>query len=876
VIYIPYSKEEAKQEVYKLINDFRVKFPKDVPKTFNEENTKDWLDELFRILGWIIRIDVDKEEIVGKRKRVDYSFKIEGTTQFLLEAKKPSENLDDHIEQAVTYGYQKSKKWVVLSNFEEIRIYNSQYWDEPEEIKRLFAPLKINDFLTRFDDLWLLSKQAFQEHLIEEVAKKYGKIKPKEPITEQLSNDLGRWRGLITRSINDHKRLNEQPIESEKAEEWIDEAVQRIIDRIIFIRVVEDKNLEEPILEQAIKDWKIEKKKRLMEFLKIQFRKMDDTYNSGLFREHYSENLSIDDEVLEKVIQETYKSPNGLPYDFAVIDADILGSVYEQYLSLLLRKTAKRTSLKQSAGKRREQGIYYTPPHIVEYIVKNTLGNFLYGKAESKIEKIKVLDPACGSGSFLIKAFDQFKPYYKNKGGQQKMNPYSQILTEHLYGVDLDTKAVEIAQLNLLLKAAETKHKLPELDDNIKCGNSLIETNLSEEKHPFNWKEKFEEIMKKGGFDIIIGNPPYGVAFSQGEREYFKANYPNRDKDINSFVLFIEKTYYLLKKGGRLGFIIPKNFVKTDDYENIRKFILTKTHLKIVADFGKSFREVTGEMVVIILEKTDSPDPKTIIETYDEHFNRNTTTISQKTFLGFDKFRINLNISPETTALVEQVRKNSVKVGSILKIIRGVETGKKDNYITLEKRPNCIPIVAGKDIDRYVVRFNRWMSYLPDKIEFKDESVYKNPKILIRKIAGYIHATFDNSGLYTTQGVYCLFGLPTPKLKHHLAILNSKLIRWYYNFYFNMDAHLTTNVTIENIRNLYTKEASNSQLIQLVDNILQINQRLSQLKNKPSNETHQLEMEIKIAEDKIDQIVYDLYGLSPNQIKIVKESISSE
>jgi len=300
---------------------------------------------------------------------------------------------------------------------------------------------------------------------------------------------------------------------------------------------------------------------------------------------------------------------------------------------------------------------------------------------------------------------------------------------------------------------------------------------------------------------------------------------------------------------------------------------LTKTRLKTVADFGKSFKEVTGEMVVIILEKTKEPNPKTTIETYDEDFNRKTITVPQKTFLEFDKYRINLNSSPETITLVEQIRKNSVRVEDVMKIIRGVETGKKDNYITLEKKPNSVPIVAGKDVDRYEVRSNRWMAYLPDKIEFKDETVYKNPKLLIRKIADRIHATYDDSGLYTTQGVYCLYGRPIAELKHHLAIFNSKLIRWYYNFYFNMDAHLTTNVTIENIRNLYTKKEPNQRLIQLADEILELKQRLLHLRNKPSNETHQLEKTMERAESKVDALVYDLYGLTDAERRVVEEAV---
>lgn len=876
------SKESARQDIAKLIEKFRTTLAEGKLKDYNEGQTKkDFIEPLFEALGW----DVDSEDVKVEEKvsrdRVDYAFRLGGITKFLVEAKKLSADLEDveHAKQVLKYAWNKDVVWAVLTNFESLKIFNAQ-WKAQNISQNRFIELKWDCFLDKFDKLWLLSTESIQNGELNKEAEEVSKtIKKLPPIGSQLFEDFNE----IRRSLSDNIRSLNQRLNLSGDD--IDAAVQKILDRLIFIRVCEDKGLEEKDLRRNLREWKETGNGSLIKRIRGLFSAYKQTYDSGLFEIEagLSDQVEVGNQTLEKVINFLYGAQDGsYEYDFSAIDADVLGNIYEQYLGHILKKTEKRVKLTEGKTHRKEQGIYYTPTYIVDFIVKNTIGELVKDK-DYDTSKIKVLDPACGSGSFLIKAFDLLYELNEERGEIQKISvtegrPQTyvkkiHILADNLFGVDLDSKAVEIAQLNLFLKAMEKGQQLPILQKNIKCGNSLID-DPKFSPNAFIWEKEFNEIIEKNkGFDVIIGNPPYGVLFSKEEREYFKTKYPHRDKDINSFVLFIERAYSLLRDNGYLGFIIPKNFVKTDDYEKIRELVLSNNHLTLVGDFGKAFKEVTGEMVVIVLKKNVHPEEKTRIERFDEKLNCTSTLVPQKVFLEFDKLRINLSVSQKTLPLIEKIRSNSIRIGDCLKIIRGVETGKQDDYISLGKKSNTVPIVVGKDIDRYIVRSNRWMDYLPNKIDFKDETIYKKPKLLVRKIADHIHATYDDTGLYTTQGVYCLYGQSIEALKFHLGVLNSRLIHWYYNFYFNMDSNLTTNVTIENIRNIYSKDLIDSNIVKLVNHILSLNERLNVLGNKLTDERKKIEEEIQKTDAEIDELVYKLYGITNEEKKLIEESL---
>ena len=510
------NKEKAKEEIKLLVEKYNRLVEAGKVKSYNEEMTKkDFILPLFRALGWSVE---DGEEVTAEEKiskgRVDYAFRIQSIPKLFLEAKSLKEDLDkiEFAEQAINYAWHKGATWAILTDFEGIKVFNAE-WKSTNPLQNMFFSLGCNQFLERFEQLWLLSRESLESGVIDTEAEKWGKKAKKVPVDKQLLSDLTRFRELLTKNI-----LKNNTSKNLSAEE-LDEAIQRIIDRLIFIRTLEDKQLEAPILQSLIRE---DQTKRVHKKLNNAFRKIDDIYNSKLFAFHLCEELHIDDDVLEKIIIGLFKtSDETVHYDFSAIDADVLGNIYEQYLGYLLKKTEKRGKLVEGKAHRKEQGIYYTPTYVVDYIVKNTIGELAKDK-KFDLSEIKVLDPACGSGSFLMKAFDYLVTLDKKKNGvveQTKLDTSGasatygrkiEILKNNIFGVDLDPKAVEIAQLNLLLKAAEKKHRLPTLQENIKVGNSLIDDSAVSSR-AFKWEEQFKEIIANGGFDVVVGNPPWGA-----------------------------------------------------------------------------------------------------------------------------------------------------------------------------------------------------------------------------------------------------------------------------------------------------------------------------------------------------------------------------
>lgn len=319
---------------------------------------------------------------------------------------------------------------------------------------------------------------------------------------------------------------------------------------------------------------------------------------------------------MHEVIEGLYQTKGNEPYDFSIIDADVLGTIYEQYLGHILRKTEKRAKLTENHAHRKKQGIYYTPPYIVNYIVRSTLGELLKDK-KINVEHVRILDPACGSGSFLIKAFDVLNEYYKEHDEnytQTRLDPQlgipfktkSKILQNNIFGVDLDRQAVEIAQLNLLLKIAEKGHRLPILEQNIKVGNSLIDDEQVAGSKVFKWEKEFKSIIEAGGFDVIIGNPPYVRPhnISKTDKEYLWKNLTTFKAKSDLYNCFMEKGIDLLKDGGLFSFIVPHTWTSLESFQEIRKYILDNCRvIKLVQSPKKVFQDATVETTIFVLKK---------------------------------------------------------------------------------------------------------------------------------------------------------------------------------------------------------------------------------------------------------------------------------
>jgi len=555
------TKVEIKSGIQALIDKYEKARSAGKIKSYTEEDTKkDFILPLFRLLGWDVddRNEVTSEEsITGKR--VDYGFYLNGRPRFYLEAKKFSVDLSspDFANQAVRYAWNKGVAWAVLTDFKDLKIFNAQ------DIRRsladkLFKSINYTEYLSRLDELLLLSKPAVADDLLNKEATRVGKIYQRVPISDTLYKDLDECRDMLTRSL-----LVCNP-QLKKDLDLLDEGVQKFLDRLIFLRVAEDRGVEPNILRVLLREAEANRKgdMSLYQAMAQKFRELDKIYDSNLFSPHTFEQWDEFDGKTEKVIEKLYGKKGYYEYDFKAMPADVLGTVYENYLGHRLSKSRKGITLDKDAGKRKEQGIYYTPPFIVDYIVKHALEPVLARrKTVSDLMKIKILDPACGSGSFLVEALEVLNKRYKEITVQEgtaitKLG----FLSQNIYGVDLDNQAVEIARLNLLLASLDERTKLPLLSDNIKNGNSLISGTDKElekyfgknlrNKKPFNWQEEFSEVFKQGGFDVVIGNPPYvnlANIKDAGEREYYRNEFKTAKNKSDLYSFFTEKAIGLLK-----------------------------------------------------------------------------------------------------------------------------------------------------------------------------------------------------------------------------------------------------------------------------------------------------------------------------------------
>ncbi len=750
------TKQEYKidfERIKELIDGYEQKRKSGEIKRYNEESTKkDFILPLFEALGWNTanrgkkNDSVSAEETISK-KRVDYGFRINGIPKFFLEAKSlKEENIQTnakYVTQAIDYAWMKSCSWAILTNFETTAVYNAD-WKSGYFGGNLFFVLHPNDFLTdsRFTNL---SKVAFENNELDKTASKYGKKQVKNPINKQLLQDMIHFREILSKDIlknNQHKHLSQDNL---------DESVQRILDRLIFIRNAEDRGLEENQLQSNVRQWYAKGKGHLLKEISRIYADYDKNYNSKLFAHHLCDDLYLENEALQEVIEGLNQSKdNSYRYDFSIIESDVLGNIYEQYLGNILKSTPKRARLESSKTHRKEQGIYYTPSYIVDYIVKNTVGEYIKTHTPEEIRKVRILDPACGSGSFLIRAYKELENYWiKNSDfaqltldSEEFYSKKVEILKNNIFGVDLDPKAVEIAQLNLLLQISERKQILPLLQNNIKNGNSLID-DPSVSVNAFKWEEEFPDIMKKGGFDIVIGNPPYVRIqnLDDKEIEHFNDTFKSAFKNYDIYLLFVEKSLKLLRENGNLGFIIPSKFINADYGMGLRNLIAeTKTLHKFV-DFKdiQVFGDATNYTCLLFLRHSENEEFDYLYPKSKENFTLQEVSNSEI----FQKYRLPLPIQNEswvlsdnnTSNLMKKLKGNGQGLGAVCEnIFQGLVTGSDNVYFvkvisetketarimnladnhefTIERRI-LKKLLKGKDIKKWSVEWNAYYVVYP-------------------------------------------------------------------------------------------------------------------------------------------------------------------
>jgi len=900
-------KDEAKQRVASLVERYKeLKSSGKLGRYSEEETKKDFILPLFEALGWDVykKEDVSAEESISS-KRVDYGFYLNGRPQFYLEAKpfKADLNREDYANQAIQYSWNKGVTWAVLTDFENIKIFNAQDIEASLWSKQ-FKNISYDEFVKRFDELWLLSKESFKEDLLDKEADKAGKKLQKISVTKKLYEDLNEARELLTRMFFAwNPSLKSDPY-------LVDEGVQRVLDRIMFIRVAEDRKIEPPTLRPLVREWesrwesgKVDK--LLYQSMVEKFQEFDQIYNSHIFSAHPSDSWEEHKNIVKEIIEMFYGKQGYYEYDFSAISADVLGTVYEQYLGHRLSQTKKgkvsSVTFSKDAKKRKEQGIYYTPSYIVDYIVDQTLGQTLKKcKTIEDLQKLKVLDPACGSGSFLVKAFELiYKKYeeFGSKGEAVKL----QILINNIYGVDLDEQAVEIARLNLLLAALEERARLPNLT-NIKNGNSLISGtdvelkkyfgNSWQEKKPFNWKDEFPEVFKSGGFNVIIGNPPWGADITK-DYQYLSEYYPESTKEKkDTYKTFIDKAIQLLKPEGNFGFVVPNSFLYQPSYEDIKKMVEQYSY-EVINLGEKIFSGVELPCCILILKKSANDIKKSIIDLtqqkrsslqailiesdFDEYRNReeSRSKIVKKTTLTFgDVFELK-------DAGIQYHRSGiglSNKGGSDL--YERIFCTKTENKFKRTKET-----WYGKLIERYYITdetdelFNldyKEVLRKNESVSFTKEAFDKKERILWRQTAASLLAVLDTEGRWFRNTIQCGYLKNDYKNKVNilfsLAIFNSKYIDYVYRRMVLETGRVFPQVKIKYLRSLpfiIPQKGAQENLSESAAKMLDLHRGLAK-ETKDSEKWKKFKTDIERTDKEIDQEVYKLYSLTPEATKIVE------
>lgn len=939
------SKEQAKQKIQKLIDRYEALSPQEM--LMNEETTKaKFIRPLFEALGWDFEEDVLLEDNVS-HKRVDYNFRINGRTKFFLEAKPLKADIDnlEYAKQATNYAWLKNVNWAILSDFEGIRVFYPAERGQAKSCRRF----NYRDYVTNFDELWILSKESFQSDLLDKRAIEWG-AKPEEiKVSKQLAEDMNTWRNKLSHNLHIWN--------NELTEDQLDEGVQKILDRFIFMRSCEDRGLEDDTLQSRFRIWRKEgHKEKFLNYLKPLVEEYRKTYNSGLFDEHLCEKFNSDTGDFDEIIRGLYHSKNGQDYNFKDIDADALGSVYEQYLGHLLQKASK-TDKDDSKKKRKSQGIYYTPTFIVDYIVENTVGRVLKEKNLEEIANLKILDPACGSGSFLIKAFDYLANYqakkenarrfalksklgrieqaFKNRDGENELPSTKKIdiLRNNIYGVDLDQQAVEIAQLNLLLKALDQKQKLPHLS-NIKCGNSLIDSKKIAGQKAFNWQDNFSEVMGNGGFDIIIGNPPYlkemdnKKVFEPIKRSNYQKYYQGK---MDLWYFFLHRAIDVAKKGAYIAFITNSYFLKSEGASKLIDRIRAELVLLKVVDLGdaKIFGDVSGRHIIHIYQKRNAiKSDKTLMiniptKTFIDHIDEK----NKNEILYINLFK-NSKIHLGETADIDY--KNCTALGNVYDTSVGIQestdkvranTGifkKGDGVFVLNseelqslnlteaEKTTVRKYLNTNDIGKYFIRqSNEYVIYSDKETKQKiasseflnlkkhldkmkdfitssnkpyglhrprENRFFENPKLICKGMFLSPEFCFDSGKHYVGFSFSVIIQKDNNySLRYLLALLNSSLGRYWFNSV-GKKRGVGVDIGVKVFRQFPVFQASTGQqktFDNLVNQMLKLNENLQKVE-KNTNAWSQTNSEINSTNQQIDQMVYKLYGLTPEEMKIIE------
>ncbi|OGT03376.1 MAG: restriction endonuclease subunit R [Gallionellales bacterium RIFCSPLOWO2_12_FULL_59_22] len=1043
----------APQTVLTLVENFERNLDAYRSGKYNETQVRrDFIDPLFKALGWDMDnsagyaeayrdvIHEDAIKIGNSTKAPDYSFRVGGQRKFFLEAKKPSVNVKEDVEPAFQlrrYAWSAKLPLSIVTDFEEFAIYDCRAkpdkGDKASKARLFYC--KFNEYAEKWDEIAaIFSKDAVLKGSFDKYATTSKGKRGTSEVDGAFLEEIEGWRDLLARNIalrnsaivgappGRDSRAGHAPTESPcgLSQRELNFAVQQTIDRIIFLRICEDRGIEPYGRLMALQNG-VNVYDRLREL----FREADDRYNSGLFHfkrekgraeapDELTLGLEIDDKPLKEIFKNLYYPD--CPYEFSVLGAEILGSVYEQFLGKVIRLTAgNRAVVEDKPEVKKAGGVFYTPAYIVKYIVENTVGKLLEGKTPKQAKGIAILDPACGSGSFLIGAYQYLLDWYlaryveegaeKHSKGKEARLRHSasgewrlttsekkRILLEHLYGVDIDAQAVEVTKLSLLLKMLEGEsdetlnsqmklfHErvLPDLERNIQCGNSLIgpdfydgqldlDNEAAQRINVFDWQAAFPHIFQippnpplskggnkpqpplqkggersGGGFDVVIGNPPYVRQETLGDfKGYFQSHYEAFDGVADLYAYFMEKGVKLLKNGGLFSIIVSSSFLRTTYGRSLRQTLKKQAAVLRLLDFGglAVFANAKDTYVCIpLLQKGAQPKNIEVARVttldnlkLDDYVRTHRYTVPHSRF-NEEAWSIK---SDDEAALFDKITKAGKPLGEYVKqsFFRGVTTGLNEAFVIDTETKNRLiaqdrcsaelikPLLGGEDIRRYLYRkTDKWLIFTRRGVDIarypairehlsqwkedltpkKDKSakrgrkpgryewyeiqddvayfdVFEGPKIFFPDICKAPRFTLDTSGTYLANTAYCL-GTDD---RYLLGILNSRLF-WFAishisipfgvragEYRYRLIYQYMEKVPIRVINSKDKNDrTAHDEIVKLVEKMLALHQQIAVAKTP--QDTNLLQRQIAATDKQIDQLVYQLYGLTDEEIALVE------
>ena len=955
---------------------------------------------------------------IKDNKAADAAIIIDKKVKAVIEL-KGTDTTDLNKIETQAFGYKNNQPeciYVITSNFEKLRFY----------IDNAIENIEFNLFTLSEKDFELLYVCLSYESIEKGIPKKIKEesLSQEDKITKQLYQDYS----LFKREL--HQVLVKQNQQFDAL--TLFKKSQKLLDRFLFLFFAEDRHLLPPnSVRLILNDWRdlqerdvqvplYDRYKKYFEYLNTGYKgKRYDVfaYNGGLFKpDEVLDSVTIDDELLFK---HTLKLSE---YDFASeVDVNILGHIFENSLNELdeIKAQIEGTEVDKTKTKRKKDGVFYTPKYITKYIVENTVGKLCTEKKvellindedytndkkrqqktkQALLEKLTtyrdwllqltICDPACGSGAFLNQALDflisehQYIDELQAKLLGESMilsDVEKSILENNIFGVDLNDESVEIAKLSLWLRTAQPNRKLNDLNSNIKCGNSLIDDPAIAGNKAFNWQLKFPQVFEKGGFDVVIGNPPYvRQELFKEIKPFLEKNYKCYNSVADLYTYFIEKGIDIMNKKGVFSFILPNKFLKATYGKEIRTVIKDNVSIELIYDFDDYpvFEDATTYPLIFILshKKKNQPFIYSSINKKISGFPID-NLIKNKIIVSFDSLKDSgewnfINNSQEL--VFKKISNNSMELSDYVnkQVYLGIKTGKNEAFIIDENIKNKIlnnhkkeeriilPIATGKEIYKYKYIDNKnYLIFTQYDLDIKNEypSVFNwlsqfeidlikrgdkgkdwwnlrpcdyydkilQPKIIWRSISNECGFFLDdvgelllsNNNYFIASNNYTLLGILNCKLTFlFLSNICTTLQGGYYDFRRDKVMQIPIAKNIDNANNIGLKakeqQESNRLLLELSQKFQRTIQRKFDIESLPtklqnwhsltfkefitelskkkikltlaqeaeweeyflqeSQKALAIKTKIESTDKEIDQMVYALYDLTEEEIKIVE------